>query len=84
LVNDVGRALRAQAVLAGVDHEVLAAGHPRDLVAVADLVRGPVEVGRVQEEPLDVRHAAGAQEPRRLAGGERVGRAGIEIDDQAC
>src|SRR5205823_10594014 len=52
LVDDVAGTQRPAPVLAGVDDEVLAASHLRDLLAVADLLGGPVEVRRVEEEAL--------------------------------
>ena len=64
LVHAVAGHDRALPVLAGVDDEVLAAGEPRDALAEADLLRGPIEVGGIEEEALDPGHAGAVEQPR--------------------
>src|ERR1700727_1673687 len=52
VMDAIARTERAAAVRSRVDDEVRAAEPPRDLLTVVQLGRGPVEVGRVQEETL--------------------------------
>ena len=72
---------RAAAIAAGVDDEVRAAEHAGDALPVVELLCGPVSVGTVQEEPLGIRDSRLMQHSRVLAPRLRVGRAGVEVED---
>src|SRR5581483_3809363 len=82
VVDEVRRGERAAAVLARIDDEVDPTEPPRDPLTVGELLRGPVEVGRIEDEALGVLDAGLQKVAGVLTPPVGIGGATVEVDDE--